>query len=89
MATVAGTPMSHASAAAAQRRQWNQFYRVLHERPIPRTYEELFAPEVDVRGPAGHWYGINAWSAEEREAITLEGPGQDHGRARQQRHHHP
>lgn len=71
MATVAGTPMSHASAAAAQRQQWNQFYRVLHERPIPRTYEELFAPEVDVRDPAGHWHGINAWSAEEREAITL------------------
>jgi len=71
MATVAGTPMSHASAAAAQRQQWNQFYRVLHERPIPRTYEELFAPDVDVRDPAGHWHGINAWSAEEREAITL------------------
>jgi len=71
MATAAGTPMSHASAAAAQRQQWNQFYRVLHERPIPRTYEELFAPDVDVRDPAGHWHGINAWSAEEREAITL------------------
>jgi RNA polymerase sigma-70 factor, ECF subfamily len=71
MATVAGTPMSHVSAAAAQRRQWVQFYRVLHERPIPRTYEELFAPEVEVRDPAGHWHGINAWSAEEREAITL------------------
>ena len=71
MATVAGTPMSHASAAAAQRQQWNQFYRVLHERPIPQTYEQLFAPEVDVRDPAGHWHGINTWSAEEREAITL------------------
>src|SRR5215472_6134338 len=71
MATAAGTPMSHASAAAAQRQQWNQFYRVLHERPIPRTYEQLFAPDVDVRDPAGHWHGINAWSAEEREAITV------------------
>ena len=44
---------------------------VMHERPIPRTYEELFSPEVDVRDPAGHWHGISAWSAEEREAITL------------------
>jgi hypothetical protein len=49
-----------AGAAAAQSQQWNQFYRVLHERPVPRTYEELFAPEVDVRDPAGHWHGINA-----------------------------
>jgi RNA polymerase sigma factor (sigma-70 family) len=71
MATAAGTPMSHASAAAAQRQQWNQFYRVLHERPVPRTYEQLFAPDVVVRDPAGHWHGINAWSAEEREAITV------------------
>src|SRR5262249_11638044 len=71
MATVAGTPMSHASIVAAQRQQWDQFYRVLHEQPTPRTYEGLFAPEVDVRDPAGHWHGITAWSAEEREAITL------------------
>jgi len=71
MATVAGTPMSHASVEAAQRQQWEEFYRVLHERPVPRTYSELFAPDVDVRDPAGHWRGVRAWSAEEREAITV------------------
>jgi RNA polymerase sigma-70 factor (ECF subfamily) len=38
---------------------------------VPRTYQELFAPDVDVRDPAGHWHGIEAWSAEEREAIVL------------------
>jgi len=71
LSTVAGTPLSHASVEAVQRRQWEEFYRILHERPMPRTYQELFAPDVDVRDPAGHWRGINAWSAEEREAITL------------------
>ena len=71
MATVADTPMSHASVETAQRRQWDEFYRVLHERPVPRTYSELFAPDVDVRDPAGHWCGIRAWSAEERKAIAL------------------
>jgi hypothetical protein len=63
-----------AAAMAVQafvlRQQWEEFYRVLHERPVPRTYSELFAPGVDVRDPAGRWRGVRAWSAEEREAIT-------------------
>jgi hypothetical protein len=71
VATVADTPLSHASVEAAQRRQWDEFYRVLHERPVLQTYRELFAPDVEVRDPAGHWSGVNAWSAEEREAITF------------------
>ena len=71
MATVADTPLSHASIVAAQRRQWDEFYRIVHDRPVPRTYQELFAPDVDVRDPAGHWHGVTAWSAEERAAITL------------------
>jgi RNA polymerase sigma factor (sigma-70 family) len=71
MATVAATPMSHASVEAAQRRRWDEFYRTVHDRPVPRTYRELFAPDVDVRDPAGHWRGVPAWSAEEREAITV------------------
>ena len=70
-ATVAGTPMSHARLEAAQRRQWDEFYRVVHDRPVSRTYQEFFAPDVDVRDPAGHWRGVTAWSAEEREAIIL------------------
>lgn len=71
MATVNGTSLSHATVEAVQRQQWEEFYRVLHERPLPHTYRELFAPDVDVCDPAGHWHGISAWSAEEREAITL------------------
>jgi RNA polymerase sigma factor (sigma-70 family) len=71
MATAADTPMSHAGVEAARRRQWEEFYRVLHDRPVPRTYRELFIPDVDVRDPAGHWRGVSAWSAEEQEAITL------------------
>jgi len=70
-ATVAGTPLSHAGTVAAQRRQWGEFYRIVHDRPVPRTYQEFFAPDVDVRDPAGHWRGVTAWSAEEREAITV------------------
>jgi hypothetical protein len=71
MATASGTPMSHADLQAAQRTQWEEFYRLVHHQPGPQTYQELFAPDVDVRDPAGHWRGIEAWSAEERDAITL------------------
>ena len=71
LAAAAGTPLSHAGIEAAQRRQWEEFYRIVHEQPAARTYQELFAPDVDVRDPGGQWHGINAWSAEEREAITL------------------
>jgi len=71
MATAAGTPLSHTGIVAAQRRQWEEFYRIIHDRPVPRTYQALFAPDVDVRDPAGHWRGVTAWSAEERAAITL------------------
>jgi len=71
MATAADTPMSHARAEAAQRQQWGEFYRIVHDRPVPRTYTELYAPDVDVRDPAKHWHGVSAWSAEEREAITV------------------
>jgi RNA polymerase sigma-70 factor, ECF subfamily len=71
MTTASGTPMSHADLQAAQRRQWEEFYRLVHEQPVPRTYQELFAPDVDVRDQAGHWCGIEAWSVEEREAIIL------------------
>jgi RNA polymerase sigma factor (sigma-70 family) len=71
MATASGTPMSHADLQAAKRTQWEEFYRLVHQQPVPQTYQELFAPDVDVRDPAGHWFGIEAWSAEEREAIAL------------------
>jgi len=40
-ATTAGTPLSQAAAEAARREQWEDFYRDLHERPVPATYQEL------------------------------------------------
>jgi RNA polymerase sigma-70 factor (ECF subfamily) len=70
LATADGTPLSHARAETAARQQWTEFYREVHDRPVPRTYQELFTPDVDVRDPAGQWHGIGAWSAEERAAIS-------------------
>jgi RNA polymerase sigma factor (sigma-70 family) len=71
LATAEGTPLSHARAEAAARQQWTEFYREVHDRPVPRTYHQLFAPDVEVCDPAGQWHGISAWSAEERAAISV------------------
>jgi len=71
LATADATPLSHARAEAATRQLWAGFYREVHDRPQPRTYRELFAPDVDVRDPGGQWHGIAAWSAEERAAISV------------------
>lgn len=70
MVTVAGTSMSHAGLETSRHQAWEEFYRLLHERPEPRTYRDLFTADVDVRDTAGHWHGIEQWSAEEREAIA-------------------
>jgi RNA polymerase sigma-70 factor (ECF subfamily) len=70
LAAADGTPLSHARAEAATRQHWTEFYREVHDRPVPRTYRELFAPDLEVRDPAGEWHGIGAWSAEERAAIS-------------------
>jgi len=79
--------MSHADLQAAQRTQWEEFYRLVHHHPLPQTYQELFTPDVDVRDLAGHWCGIKAWSAEERDAITPRGARLHRRRAGQQRVH--
>lgn len=71
MRSIAGTAINHAEVEVEQRDRWEDFYRTLHERPAPRTYRALFATDVDVRDRHGHWVGVKAWSAEEREAITL------------------
>ena len=68
--TIAGTPLSHADLVAGQRTTWEEFYRMLHDRPEPRTYQGLFAADVVVRDTVGHWHGIEAWAAEERQAIS-------------------
>jgi RNA polymerase sigma-70 factor, ECF subfamily len=69
--TITGTALSHADLEANQRERWEDFYRVLQERPVPRTYRELFVPAVDVRDRNSRWVGVDTWSAHEREAIAL------------------
>jgi RNA polymerase sigma-70 factor (ECF subfamily) len=69
--TIAGTALSHAAVETRRRTQWEAFYRALHEQPSPRTYRDLFAPDIDVRDRSGHWIGVETWSAHEREAIAL------------------
>jgi RNA polymerase sigma factor (sigma-70 family) len=71
MATVATAPMSQARLESARRRQWEDFYRAVHESPTPRTYRDLFAANVEVNDPAGRWQGIKDWSTEERAAISI------------------
>jgi RNA polymerase sigma-70 factor (ECF subfamily) len=71
LASVAGTPLSHLELIDRQRKNWEEFYRSVHARPVPRTYQELFTADVDVHDSVGHWHGIEAWSAEEREAISV------------------
>jgi len=71
METVSGPLRDRADLEAGRREEWEDFYRTLHEHPSPRTYAELFEPDVDVRDRSGHWVGLHDWSAHEREAIAL------------------
>jgi RNA polymerase sigma-70 factor (ECF subfamily) len=70
LTTIAGTPLSHADLVAGQRQTWEDFYRMLHNAPEARTYQDLFAADIDVRDTVGHWHGIAEWAAEERKAIS-------------------
>ncbi len=69
--TITGTALSHAVLEADERDRWEDFYRTLHERPVPLTYRGLFVPAVDVSDRNGRWVGLDTWSAHEREAIGL------------------
>ena len=69
--TITGTALSHADLEANERDRWEGFYRFLQERPVPRTYRDLFVPAVDVGDRNGRWVGVDTWSAHEREAIAL------------------
>lgn len=69
--TVDGSPLRIADLEQVRRSEWEQFYAEVHETPVPRTYRELYAPDVDVADSTGRWRGIEAWSAHEREAIAL------------------
>ena len=70
-ANAADPTATHAGLEATRRDEWHAFYGALHEQPLPRTYRELFAPDIDVRDTTGHWVGIRQWSAHERTAITV------------------
>jgi len=69
--TAEGTWLSQARLEAARLAEWKHFYSELHQAPVPRTYRDTYAADVDVSDTAGRWSGIDAWSAHEREAIVL------------------
>jgi RNA polymerase sigma-70 factor (ECF subfamily) len=69
--TAEGTWLSQARLEAARLAEWKHFYSELHQAPVPRTYRDTYAADVDVSGTTGRWSGIDAWSAHEREAIVL------------------
>ena len=69
--TAEAAQLSRTDLEAARRSEWEGFYRTLHEVPEPRTYRDLYSHELDVTDGFGRWHGLDEWSAEEREAITL------------------
>ncbi|HEY3723305.1 MAG TPA: RNA polymerase sigma factor [Acidimicrobiia bacterium] len=69
--TVIGTAFSHAELERTRRNIWEQFYAELHDAPVPGTYRDTYASDVEVTDSVGHWQGVKDWSAHEREAIGL------------------
>jgi RNA polymerase sigma factor (sigma-70 family) len=69
--TADGSPFSHATLERNRRVEWEHFYAQLHAAPVPRTYRDVYAADVDVTDSVGRWRGVAEWSAHEREAITL------------------
>jgi RNA polymerase sigma-70 factor, ECF subfamily len=67
----AGSALSHAGLERARRAEWEGFYARLHEAPVPGTYRDAYAPDVEVADGVGRWQGIEGWSAHDREAIEI------------------
>jgi RNA polymerase sigma factor (sigma-70 family) len=67
----AGSALSHVDLERAQRAEWEGFYAELHEAPVPHTYRDTYAPDVEVTDRARRWRGVEDWSAHEREAIEI------------------
>jgi hypothetical protein len=63
--------LSQAERDRQQAAEWTHFYTELHDAPEPHTYRHAYAPDVEVTDGIGTWRGLAAWSAHEREAITL------------------
>src|SRR5262249_44727655 len=70
-ATSAGSHGDQAALEGSRKREWEAFYRELQRVPEPRTYRDLFGGDVTVRAGIDRWRGLDAWSAEEREAIEI------------------
>jgi RNA polymerase sigma factor (sigma-70 family) len=66
-----GTQRDQGKFEASRRGEWEHFYRALHVAPEPRTYADLYSPQVSVSDDTGSWNGLELWAAEEREAIEL------------------
>ena len=63
--------LSQSELESERRDEWEDFYARLHEAPVPDTYAGIYSPDVEVTDSIGRWCGLGAWSAHEREAITL------------------
>jgi RNA polymerase sigma-70 factor (ECF subfamily) len=69
--TLEASDLSHAEMERTRREEWEQFYAELHQAPVPRTYRDAYAPDVDVTDGIGRWRGLGLWCAHERDAIRL------------------
>ncbi len=63
--------LGHIDLERSRRSVWEGFYAELHEAPVPRTYRDTYAPDVEVTDRVGRWRGLEEWSAHEREAIEI------------------
>ena len=71
LASDTGGYRDQARLEASRRDEWGSFYRELQKVPEPATYLDLYHRDVTVRDRAGQWHGLDAWSAEERDAIQI------------------
>ena len=69
--TAANSALSHVDLERSRRAEWEGFYSEVHASPVPRTYRDAYAPDVEVTDRGGRWRGVKEWSAHEREAIEI------------------
>ena len=69
--TAADSALAHGDLERSRRSEWEGFYAELHEAPVPHTYRDTYAPDVEVTDRVGRWQGLEKWSAHERQAIEI------------------
>ncbi len=69
--TATAATLAHIDLERRRRSEWEGFYATLHEAPVPRTYRDTYAPDVEVTDRVGRWRSLEEWSAHEREAIEI------------------